>query len=157
MQAVRQDAEQVETQGAPGGGQSPNLAVKVSTTFPDSEIFGVKLVNGHPTTAVLSVSNQESHPLTVKFIGGSLWTPDVGGAPSALIRNLSTTVYDGTVLAGQSESYNYKITTDMHPTDVRLNIAAMLADDKKNFYTVSGYNETVSVVEAPTSIFDPQM
>ena len=45
----------------------------------------------------------------------------------------------------------------MHPTDVRLNLVAILFDDKQNLYTVTAFNETVSVVEAPTSFFDPQM
>nr|OQO15569.1 hypothetical protein B0A51_16469 [Rachicladosporium sp. CCFEE 5018] len=43
--------------------QSTTLNVKISTTFPDSEVFGVKLVNGHPTRAVLDISNQEPEPI----------------------------------------------------------------------------------------------
>lgn len=154
---MRQDAEQAEAQGSTGDGQSPNLAVKVSTSFPAAEIFGVKLVNGRATDAVVSVTNEETTPINVRFIGGSLWTAPAPGLPSTVLRNLSTTVFDGTIPAGESESFTYKITTDMHPTDVRLNIAAILVDEKQKFYTVSAFNETVSVVEAPTSIFDPQM
>ena len=39
--------------------QTPNLNVAVSVSFPQSEIFGVKVVNGHATEARLSVTNNE--------------------------------------------------------------------------------------------------
>jgi len=33
----------------------------------------------------------------------------------------------------------------------------VLSDDKGAYYTLQAFNATVSVVEAPTSFFDPQM
>lgn len=45
----------------------------------------------------------------------------------------------------------------MHPQDLRLQLVAVLKDQKSSFYTVPVYNETVTVVEAATSFFDPQM
>lgn len=151
-----QASEDIGAEGSPLDGSTSKLAVKVSTSFPQAEIFGVKLVNGHPTNAVLSVTNNEPTAISVRFIGGSLWSATYAGQPTQLIRNLTTTAYDGIIPAGESESYSYKFVTDMHPQDVRLNLAAVVVDEKQAFHTVSAFNETVSVVEAPTSVFDPQ-
>lgn len=134
---------------------TPNLAVKLTATFPQSEIFGVKLVNGHATQAIISVQNDEPEPVKVFYIGGSLMEP--AGAPTQVIANLSTIRYNVEVPAGQSESVTYSFKTDMHPVDLHLNIAAVIQDSNNAFYTYQVYNETVSVVEAPLSIFDPQM
>lgn len=134
---------------------SPNLAVRVSASFPQSEIFGVKLINGHATQVLISVTNEEPEPVTIAFVGGSLMQP--AGAPTQVVANLSTTRYNVEVPAGQAESVTFSFKTDMHPTDVHLNLAAIIQDSKQSFYTYQVYNETVSVVEAPFSIFDPQM
>lgn len=117
----------------------------------------MKLVNGRATTAVLDVTNEEPTALNIRFIGASLWSPDSSSQPTFIVRNLTTTVVDGTIPAGESESFTYKFTTEMHPQDLRLNIAAVLVDENQKFYTMSAFNETVSVVEAPTSFFDPQV
>ncbi|KAK5000087.1 Increased recombination centers protein 22 [Elasticomyces elasticus] len=139
--------------------QTPNLAVTVSASFPNSEVFGVKLVNGHATRAVLSFSNQEPEPVNVAFIGGSLWSSSAPGSPSPpqIVRNLTATKYGVEIPAGQSESLTYSFATELQPQDLQLNIAAVLQDHAGAFYTMQVFNETVSVVEAPTSIFDPQI
>ena len=136
---------------------SPNLAVKVSTSFPSSEIFGIKLVNGHPTQAVLSVSNEETEAISVAFIGGSLWTAAYGAQPPQIIRNLTTSRYNVEIPAGQKDSISYDFVTDLHPQDLKLNLAAVITDFKGDAYTLQAFNETVSVVEPDASIFDPQM
>ncbi|KAL8805218.1 MAG: hypothetical protein Q9182_002093 [Xanthomendoza sp. 2 TL-2023] len=140
--------------------QSPNLAVKVSTSFPSSEIFGVKLVNGQSTQAVLSVSNDEPEPVSVVFVGGSLWTSDMT-SPSPqgprIVRNLTTTRFDIKIPAGQSESIQYKFSTDLQPQDLRLNLAVVLANSEGTPFTLQAFNETVAIVEPDTSIFDPQI
>lgn len=131
--------------------------MKVSVQFPSSEIFGIKLVNGVATQALLSFSNEEPEPVGVSFIGGNLWTvPPVGQAPQ-VIRNLTTTRYNVEIPAGQSESVSYSFATELHPQDLKLNLAAVISDSEGTPYTVQAFNETVSVVEADTSIFDPQM
>lgn len=128
--------------------------MKVSTSFPQAEIFGVKLVNGRATEAVLSVTNEEPTKIKLRFVGGSLWAAE---QPPRAIRNLTSVAYDGDIPAGESDSFSYKFTTNMHPVDLRLNLAAVFVDEDNKFYTVSAFNETVSVVEPPTSFFDPQM
>jgi hypothetical protein len=135
--------------------QTPNLKVSVSAKFPQSEIFGVKLINGHATQAVLDITNEEPEPISVAIIGGSL-SQDAGDQLHVL-RNLTAQRYSIEIPAGEAETVTYTFSTEMHPQDVRLNLVAVLKDNKDAFYTVSVYNETVTVVEAPTSFFDPQM
>jgi hypothetical protein len=74
-----------------------------------------------------------------------------------VVRNLTATRYNAEIPAGEKETVSYDFATEMHPQDIRLSIAAILADHEGNFFTVSAYNGTVSVVEPETSIFDPQM
>jgi hypothetical protein len=59
--------------------------------------------------------------------------------------------------AGEKETLTYSFATEMHPQDLRLTLAAILQNSEGNVFTKVVYNETVSVVEAPMSIFDPQM
>ncbi|KAI9711808.1 MAG: hypothetical protein M1820_001953 [Bogoriella megaspora] len=140
-----------------GPGTTPNLQVAVSASFPQSEIFGIKLVNGHPTQAVLSFENNEPGPVTVAFIGGSLWTPPMVTPDPQLLRNLTTIRYMVEIPAGEKESLVYSFATEMHPQDLTLSLVAVIGDGEGSFYTLQAFNETVSVVEAPTSIFDPQI
>lgn len=145
QETVEEDVENPST--------TPNLAVSVSASFPNSEIFGVKLVNGHPTNAILDFKNEEEEPVTIQFIGGSLLDPNTGKN----VRNLTVSKYNIHIGAASSASLTYSFQTEMHPQDLRLSLAAVVRDSKDAFYTLQAYNETVSVVEAPTSIFDPQM
>jgi len=74
-----------------------------------------------------------------------------------VIRNLTAQRYGVAVPAGQSETLTYSFATELHPQDLRLSLAAVIQDTKGNVFTKMVYNETVSVVEAPVSFFDPQM
>ena len=148
-----------EELGAPPA--TPNLAVSVSASFPQSEVFGVKLVNGHATQALLDFTNHEAEPVNVAIIGGALSTLQPlapGTHPSAaVVRNLTHTRYDVEIPAGEKQTLPFSFTTDLHPQDLRLNIIAVVASQAGAVYQVQAFNETVSVVEAATSIFDPQM
>ncbi|KAJ5587065.1 uncharacterized protein N7459_002830 [Penicillium hispanicum] len=134
--------------------EAVSLAVTAEASFPASEIFGVKLVNGHPTQALIAFTNDEPNPVTVNFIGGSLWNID---EESKVVRNLTATRYGVEIPAGSKESVSYSFATEMHPQDLRLSIAAILSDSEGNFLTVQAFNGSVSVVEPETSIFDPQI
>lgn len=151
-QAVEEDLESPS--------KSPDLAVTISASFPNSEVFGVKLVNGHATQAVLSVANNEIEPINLLFVGGSLMTP-VGApgapAPPVIVRNLTATRYDVMIPAGEKETLTYSFATEMHPQDLTLNLAAMIQNSEGSVFTKQVFNETVSVVESSTSFFDPQM
>ncbi|KAH8725781.1 hypothetical protein GQ44DRAFT_706514 [Phaeosphaeriaceae sp. PMI808] len=135
--------------------QTPNLNVKVSVSFPQSEIFGVKLINGQATQARLSISNDEPTPIGLSIVGGSLLQEKAGELQ--ILRNLTGQRYSIEIPAGANETVPYSFTTDLHPQDLRLQLVAILKDSKNNFISVSVYNETVSVVESANSIFDPQI
>ncbi|KAK3213725.1 hypothetical protein GRF29_28g744812 [Pseudopithomyces chartarum] len=135
--------------------QTPNLKVSISASFPQSEIFGVKLINGHATQARLSIDNQEPQPITVSIVGGSLIKD--AGDQTHILRNLTGQRYGLEIPAGEEQTLTYSFATEMHPQDVRLQLVAVLQDKKNNLFTLSAYNETVTIVEAPTSIFDPQI
>jgi len=135
---------------------SAALNVNVGVYFPDAEIFGVKIVNGKSIEPVLSISNEETEPITVQFVGGSLWTPDSDPQGSRIVRNLTTKQFHATIPPGEKESLPYKFQTNMHPAELRLNLAAVIIKEN-TFYTVQAYNSTVSVVDKDSSIFDPQM
>lgn len=140
---------------------TPNLAVSVSASFPQSEVFGVKLVNGHATQALLDFTNHEAEPVQVAVIGGALSTLQplrLGAHPSTgIVRNLTNTRYDVEIPAGEKQTLPFTFTTDLHPQDLRLNLIAVVASQAGAVYQVQAFNETVSVVEAATSIFDPQV
>lgn len=131
------------------------LAVSASAVFPASEIFGVKLVNGQSTQAIVTFSNEEESPVSVNFIGGSLWSLDDGD--SRIVRNLTAKRYSVEIPAGQKQALNYDFATEMHPQDLVLALASVVSNEEGRFFTVQAYNGTVSVVEPDTSIFDPQM
>ncbi|KAL4909278.1 hypothetical protein BDW74DRAFT_146303 [Aspergillus multicolor] len=134
--------------------EAPTLAVTAQAAFPASEIFGVKLVNGHPTQALVTFTNNEESAVTLNFIGGTLSTLD---EESKLVRNLTATRYSVEIPAGEQESLSYSFATEMHPQDLRLSLASVISDVEGRFFTVYAYNGTVSVVEPETSIFDPQI
>ncbi|CZR65456.1 probable signal sequence receptor alpha chain [Phialocephala subalpina] len=152
------DAVEEELESPP---TAPNLKVSASASFPSSEVFGVKLINGHATKAVLDFTNNEAEPVTLAVVGGALLTQQplpLDAHPSAaVIRNLSTTSYGLEIPAGEKSTVSYSFTNDLHPQDLRLNLVAVVTNQAGAVYQVVAYNETVSVVEPATSIFDPQI
>ncbi|KAJ5782558.1 Translocon-associated protein (TRAP) alpha subunit [Penicillium paradoxum] len=130
------------------------LAVSAEASFPDSEIFGIKLVNGHPTQALIAVSNDEPNPITVNFVGGSLRDID---DESKIARNLTATRYAIEIPAGEKETISYSFATEMHPQDLQMILSAIISDSEGRIAPIVAHNGTVSIVEADTSIFDPQI
>ena len=133
--------------------------MRVSTSFPQSEVFGVKLVNGRPTNALLSFTNEESNPVSLTFVGGSLWGPDpkTKGETDAIVRNVTSTKYNVEIQPGEKEVITYSFATELHPQELRLNLLALITTQAGGLYTLSAYNETVAIVEPDASIFDPQL
>ncbi|RFU28293.1 hypothetical protein B7463_g8037, partial [Scytalidium lignicola] len=140
---------------------TPSLDVLVAASFPNSEVFGIKLINGHATEAILDFTNNEEEPVTLAFVGGALSTlkplPEGAHPSSAVVRNLTNLRYDIEIGAGENQVVPYSFTTDLNPEDLRLSVVALIATKAGAIYQVSAYNGTVSVVEAPTSLFDPQI
>lgn len=94
--------------------------------------------------------------MQVVFIGGSLWTSTLGTQPH-LLRNLTTTRYNVEVPAGEKKSISYSFVTELLPQDLKLNLGAVVTDVEGTAFTLQAFNETVSIVEPDTSLFDPQM
>ncbi|KAE8352861.1 hypothetical protein BDV28DRAFT_134396 [Aspergillus coremiiformis] len=135
--------------------ETTKLALTAQASFPASEIFGVKIVNGYPTQALVAFTNDEPAPVKVNLIGGTLSTLEEEN--SMIVRNLTATGYGVEIPAGQTETLSYEITTEMHPQDLRLSLVSVVSDVEGRFYTVYPYNGTVSVVEQELSFFDPQI
>lgn len=74
------------------------------------------------------------------------------------MRNLTTTRYNAVEIpAGEKESVEYRFTTELHPQELVLNLAAVVRGEGGEVVTVPAFNETVAVVEAEMGFFDPQM
>ena len=128
--------------------------------FPEAEIFGIKLINGRPTKALVDFINNEHEPIQVAFIAGSLLNlePLAPEFPpwAAVVRNLTTSRYELDIPAGEKASLTYNFVTDLNPQDLNLNLIAVIASNGA-IYQVQAFNGAVSVVEAAASLFDPQM
>ncbi|EKD16908.1 uncharacterized protein L3040_001190 [Drepanopeziza brunnea f. sp. 'multigermtubi'] len=161
LRAVSVSAADAVEEGAASPSATPNLAVSASASFPNSEVFGVKLINGHATKAVLDFTNSEPEPVTIALVRGSLSTlkalPADAPLSAAIVRNLTATRYGVEVPAGTKHTIPYTFTTDMNPIDLRLNLIAVVSSKAGTVYQIQAFNETVSIVEAPTNIFDPQI
>ncbi|KAI1767486.1 hypothetical protein GGR53DRAFT_112577 [Hypoxylon sp. FL1150] len=146
-----------------GSPPETQLNAEVVATFPEADdIFGVKLVNGRPTKAVIDVTNHEDEPILVAFLGGQLLNPkslaaEDPAAGAVVVRNLTTVRYEAQVPAGEKASLPYSFVLDMQPQDVRLQLVAVVSNAANQVFQVGVYDQTVSVVEAPTSFFDPQI
>ncbi|KAH7318726.1 hypothetical protein B0I35DRAFT_479205 [Stachybotrys elegans] len=148
-------------QDAPAPGEQATIAAELSTTFPEADIFGVKLVNGRPTQAVIEVVNHEKGPIQLAFVSGALHAtqalPEGAPAYQSILRNLSLTQYNLAIESGEKKSVSFPFALDMHPQDVRLQLFAVFADDKGTIVQVEAYNDSASIVEPPTSFLDPQI
>ena len=51
----------------------------------------------------------------------------------------------------------YSFVLDLQPQDVRLQLIAVVTNAKGEVYQIQAYNQTVGIVDPPTSFFDPQM
>lgn len=149
-------AAQADAPPADASAKAPVIAANVEAIFPEADIFGVKLVNGRPTKAVIEVTNNEKAPIQLALLAGTLSKP---GEPATaeIVRNLTAVRYDLTVEPGEKKSVPYSFALDMQPQDVKIQLVAVLSDDKGNTFQVPAYDASASIVEAPTSILDPQI
>ncbi|KAI9676765.1 MAG: hypothetical protein M1829_002860 [Trizodia sp. TS-e1964] len=132
----------------------PQLALTVTASFPESEeLFGIKLINQRPTTALLSFTNKESSAMTIMVIGGSLMT--LQPTPQ-IIRNLTATKFGVEVPASETQTLTYAFATELMPQDLRLHLVSAVQFGGK-LYTIQAFNGTVAVVEQDIGLFDPQI
>lgn len=138
----------------------PELKIDIATTFPDST-FGVKLVNGHSTRALIEIANHEDGPINLVFMSGMIGTtqplPEDAPPYAGILRNLSTMSYDVDIAAGETSSLPFPFVLDMQPQDVFIKLLAVIRNDKKEIFQVEAHSGVASIVEPPTSVFDLEM
>jgi len=135
------------------------MNITVDVTFPDdapaaaSQNAPVIIVNGVPKKVNVAVVNYEEETIGVQFLGGSLWDLETGGN----VRNLTQQVLAVELPKGQKADLPYTVLVDMHPKDLRLNLQMVLRSGEQRLATATAYNSTVSIVEQPMSLLDPQL
>lgn len=121
----------------------------------------MNLVNGHSTKAVVEIVNNEDTPINVVFVGGTLSTtqplPEDAPAQAGVLRNLSARSYDVDIEPGETRELPFPFVQDMQPQDVFLDVIAVLRNSNNQIFQVKAHTGLASIVEAPISVFDPQM
>ncbi|KAH6892053.1 hypothetical protein B0T10DRAFT_604847 [Thelonectria olida] len=155
--ALAQDASEPGTSST----TPPALLADVSASFPEADIFGVKLVNGRPTKALIEVTNHDSSPIQLALVGGALVStkqqPEDAPAYASIVRNLTSVQYNLEIEAGEKKELPFAFSQDMNPQDVYVQLVALLTDPKGGVHQIQAANATASIVEAPTSFLDPQI
>ncbi|KAH0602595.1 uncharacterized protein H6S33_008676 [Morchella sextelata] len=129
------------------------LNVSLGVQFVDAvPEFGIKAINGVPTKLNLHIVNNEPEDIRVQLIQGSLKTPK-----GVELRNLTASKVGVKLGKDQAIDIPYQFTTEMHPQDVIFNLKMFLKTPEGLAVSQSAFNQTISIVEAPTSLFDPQV
>lgn len=139
-----------------------SLQASIKTTFPDADIQGLRLVNGKPTRAILSVTNAEKKAIQVAFVAGALVDPSMTPGEDtphwkAILANLTTTQYSAAVQPGETRELPYAFAVDLLPKDVRIEIMAVVTTAEGELYQVPAYNGVAALVDPATNLLDPQM
>ncbi|KAG6209201.1 hypothetical protein E4U35_007498 [Claviceps purpurea] len=139
----------------------PELKASVKTTFPDADVLGVRLVNGHATTALVEFTNHEDGPIQVAFLAGFVANPKAlpegSSEYQSILHNLTAVQYNHVIEAGETKSLTYPFVLDMQPQDVKLQLAAVVASGTNQVHQIVVHEGQASIVEAPTSFLDPQI
>lgn len=162
--------QQEDPAAAPAGDEPPAftppevtpLKADIKATFPDADILGIKLVNGHPTNALIEVENHEPGSIQLAFVSGSLLStkaPRSEDSPAweSILRNLTAVQYNVQVPAGEARSLPFSFALDAMPQDVVVQLSAVVIGEKGNIFQVPVFDDKATIVDPPVSFLDPQM
>lgn len=168
VDAAAEAAAEAAADAAAAGSEKvvPELKVDVVTTFPELDTtLGLKLVNGKPTKALVQLTNYEEEPVRLALIGGALSTlePLPAGAPptAAILANLSAASYEqskaNVLQPGEVKAFPYNFVLDLMPREIQVNLMGVVAKADGKVFQLPLHSEKAAIVDAPMSIFDPQM
>ena len=135
------------------------MNITVDVTFPDDDPAETLqnaptvIVNGIPKKVNVAIVNYEEDTIGIQFLRGSLWDLETG----ANVKNLTQQRMGIELPKGQKADLPYNILVDMHPKNLRLNLQMVLRSSEQKLATATAYNGTVSIIEQPMSLLDPQL
>ncbi|CAH0024114.1 unnamed protein product [Clonostachys rhizophaga] len=141
--------------------EPPTLNAKIKTSFPDSDILGVKILNGRPTNALIDIENQEAGPIIVSFVTGNVkhtkQLPAEAPAYQSILHNITAVQYSTKIEAGEKKALPFSFALDKNPQDVIVQLTAIVSNSNGDVVPVVVFDDKASIVEAPVSFFDPQI
>lgn len=127
------------------------LAVEFLDLSPD---LGIKLINNHPTRVKLQLTNHEPRALQIDSVGGRLWDPK---KKDVSVHNLTSLKLGMSLPPTKQLEVVYPFTNDLTPQELLLILGMAVRTADGEVFAVTAFNGTVTVVEAPSSLLDPQL
>ena len=118
-----------------------NLNLTTITTFPQVPKINshIRILNGAPVPALVSLTNNEPFTITINFISASLWTSEGGES----LKNFTIKKINKKVKPAQKYDVHYALQTDLKEQEALLNInlvapkPAAKSRYKKSLHTLS--------------------
>ncbi|CED84127.1 Translocon-associated complex TRAP, alpha subunit [Phaffia rhodozyma] len=126
--------------------------VEATAKFPPSNPFAL-VKNGQQNPLHITLQNGPED-ITLVSASASFHDPEKHWK---LIRNTSDHKFSTPVLGNSNLTFPYSFYSEFKPRDVGLTVFVDLLDASKQPFRVIAFNSTVSVVEPPSSFFDPSL
>ncbi|KZO96630.1 hypothetical protein CALVIDRAFT_536996 [Calocera viscosa TUFC12733] len=126
--------------------------VKVAATFPDGNPFGL-VVNGQKNEMSIAIENASPSNISLVSFGGSFHD----AVTEAFLRNTTARSVAGVVVpAGGKLTLPYVFHSEFKPKDLKLHLWVDYLEGE-NKWRASAFEGIVTIVEPPSSLFDPVM